>query len=128
MAVAAAGAAIGGSALVACSSTPAVCSDLAAVQTTLHQLTNLQLGQDTLHDLQSHLQKLDKQVRTLASDASNQYSPEISAVRSSLHKVQSAATSAVSSPSAASVSQLRTDVHGLTSSIKQLSSAASNTC
>lgn len=128
IAVAAASAAMAGSCLVACSSTPAVCTDLDAVKTTTHQLKNMELGKNTLSDLQKNLQKLDNQVRKLASAASSQYANQIGAVKSSLHSVESAASSAASNPSASTIGQLQSAVHGFASSVSKLTNAVSSTC
>ena len=65
-----AGLALLGSGLTACSSTPAVCTDVSSVKSTTHQLQSLQLGQNTISDLQKDLKKLSNQVGQLASDAS----------------------------------------------------------
>lgn len=114
--------------LAACSSTPAVCTDLNSVQATMHKLKNLQPGTNTVSDLQRELQTLNKQVRQLAGDASKQYSSQITAVKSSVQALQSDVSAAVSNPSAASVSALQKDVKQLQSSMKKLSSAVSTTC
>jgi hypothetical protein len=115
-------------ALAACSSTPAVCSDLDSVHATVHKLQNLQPGQTTLGDLQHDLQTLDKQVRQLADDASQQYAAQVSAVRASVRALQTGVSAAVSQPSGAAVSQLRTELKQVESSVKNLSSALSTTC
>jgi len=114
--------------LAACSSTPAVCTDVDSVQATVHQLKNLELGKNTLSDLQKQLTKLSKQVRQLAADASSQYSAQITAVRSSLQRLQAGVSAAIANPSATSVSQLGTDAKALESSVTKLSKAVSSTC
>lgn len=114
--------------LAACSSTPAVCTDLDSVQATMHKLQNLQLGTNTVSDLQRNLQALDKQLRQLAGDASKQYSSQLTAVKSSAQALQADVSAAVSKPSAASVSTLQKDLQRLQSSMKNLSSAVSTTC
>ena len=116
------------SALAACSSTPAVCTDLDSVQATVHRMQNLQVGQNTVSDLQHELQTLNKQLHQLAAHASQQYAREIGAVKSSLHTLQSDLSAAVAQPSAASVSALQQDLGRVKSALKNLSSAVSTTC
>jgi chromosome segregation ATPase len=94
----------------------------------VHQLKNLELGKNTLSDLQKQLTKLSKQVRQLAADASSQYSAQINAVRSSLQRLQAGVSAAIANPSATSVSQLGTDAKALESSVTKLSKAVSSTC
>ena len=114
--------------LAACSSTPAVCTDVDSVQATVHQLKNLELGKNTLGDLQKQLDKLGKQLKKLAADASSQYSAQITAVRSSLQRLQADVSAAVANPSATSVSKLGADAKALESSVNKLSKAVSSSC
>ncbi len=118
-----------GGGLTACGGgTPAVCSDLSDVQSTLRQLQNVQPGANTLSELKKWASTLNKQLHQLAADASNQYSSQIQAVQQSLQALQTDVRAASSHPTAASIGQLQPDLADVRSSMHKLSSAVSTTC
>lgn len=111
-----------------CSSQPAVCDDVDALRQSVDDLRNTSVTDDGLDAVTSRLQDLRAALRQLSDDASNEYAPEIAGVRSSASSLGSALEQAASSPSAESLSRIRTDVEALTTAVEDLGTAVADTC
>ncbi|RSM69573.1 hypothetical protein DMB66_11315 [Actinoplanes sp. ATCC 53533] len=107
---------------------PPVCDSLAAVQTTMHQIRNVNVSENGLAPLKAHLQQLKVDVRLLLTDAAAQFAPEVEGVRAAAEQVSTSVATAQQTPDAAQISEVRTTLGALRSSLENLGDAMSGTC
>jgi hypothetical protein len=107
---------------------PPVCDSLAAVQTTMHQIRNANVSENGLAPLKAHLQQLKVDVRLLLTDAAAQFAPQVEGVRAAADQVSTSVAKAQETPDAAQISEVRTTLGALRSSLKELGDAMSGTC
>lgn len=107
---------------------PPVCDSLAAAQTTMHQIRNANVSENGLAPLKAHLQQLKVDVRLLLTDAAAQFAPQVEGVRAAADQVSTSVAKAQETPDAAQISEVRTTLGALRSSLKELGDAMSGTC
>jgi len=107
---------------------PPVCDSLVAVQTTMHQIRNANVSENGLGPLKAHLQQLKVDVRALLTEAAGQFAPEVEGVRAAADQVSTSVAKAQETPDAAHISEVRTTLGALRSSLNGLGDAMSGTC
>ena len=117
-----------GGGLTGCGGKPAVCNDADALRTAVQQLKDARIGQNGLTVVQTQLAAIRTQLGKLKTDASQQYASQLSAVETAASSLRQDVATAVSSPSAASLGAVATDVQALGSSAKALADSVSGTC
>jgi hypothetical protein len=126
IAVAAIVAAVGTS---ACSTDqPAVCDSFAAVQNSIDQIRNANVGENGLSQLRADLAQFKDNLTQLHADAKTQFAAEIQAVQAAATQVSASVTTARATPDAASLAAVRAPVTALQSSVQNLGAALSGTC
>ena len=117
------------SGLTACvADEPAVCDDVDAMNATMDDLRDVEIGENALSVLSTELSELKSEADTLVEDASEEYATEIDAVRSGLTSLESDLEAAVEQPTAASLAEVSEGVQGLGASVDGLVDAVQETC
>ena len=112
----------------ACGGQPAVCDDADALRAAVQQLKDAKIGENGLSVVKTQLAEIKTQLGNLKTDASQQYASQVQTVEAASNKLKQAVATAVSSPSAASLGAVATDVQALGSSAKALADSVSGTC
>ena len=107
---------------------PPMCDSLASVQTTMSQIRNTNVAENGLQQLKTYLQQLKTDVRQLLTDAGAQFAPEVEGVRTAADRVETSVATARETPDAAHLSEVRTTLGALRSSLDSLGDAMSGTC
>jgi len=107
---------------------PPVCDSLVAVQTTMHQIRYASVSENGLSLLKGHLQQLKIDVGVLLDDAAEQFAPEVDEVRAAADQVSTSVAKARETPDPAHLSEVRTTLGALRSSVTGLGEAMSGTC
>ncbi|PRY30833.1 hypothetical protein [Pseudosporangium ferrugineum] len=107
---------------------PPVCASLAAVQTTMHQIRNVNVAENGLPPLKAQLQQLRADVRQLLTDAGAQFAAEIAAVRAASEQVSESVAAARETPGVAGLASVRTALAQLQAGVRTLGDAMSGTC
>ncbi len=114
--------------LTACSSQPAVCDDMDALRQSVTNLRDTSVAKDGVDAVRSDLQEMGDNLDQLAGDASSEYAPQITAVKSRASELRASLDSAKATPSAQSLSQIEGGVEALTTAVDGLGTAVSSTC
>jgi uncharacterized membrane protein YccC len=107
---------------------PPVCDSLVAVQTTMHQIRAANVAENGLAPLQSLLQQLKADVAQLLTEASAQFAPQVEGVKAAAEQVSASVATARETPDVAQLSEVRTTLGALRSSLASLGDAMSGTC
>lgn len=123
--------ALTGALLTSCggSEQPAVCDDVDALRTSLTSLQAFNITDtNVLADLRVVLDQIRTEVDQLAADASEEYSTEIDAVKTSTDDLEASAEAAVADPTQAALKTLADDVRNFSTSFKDLRAAVGDAC
>jgi Mg2+ and Co2+ transporter CorA len=107
---------------------PPVCDSLVAAQTTMEQIRNANVAENGLAPLKAYLEQLKGDVNLLLTDAAAQFAPEVEGVRAAADQVSTSVAKAQETPDAAHLSEVRTTLGALRSSLVTLGDAMSGTC
>jgi ABC-type glycerol-3-phosphate transport system substrate-binding protein len=107
---------------------PPVCDSLAAAQTTMVQIRNANVSENGLGPLKTSLQELKGDIDVLITDAKTQFASEAQGVRGAADQVSASVAAARETPDLAHLSQVRTSLGVLRSSLQVLGDAMSGTC
>lgn len=107
---------------------PAVCSDVEALQASIADVTDLELDRGALATLRDHLTQMQSELRQLTEDARDEYASEIDAVDQAAASVSSSLEAATTSPSAQAVADVGVAVRAMGTSVSALVSAVRSTC
>jgi hypothetical protein len=110
------------------SSKPPVCSDAAAVQTSVNNLKGVSISRGSLSTLNSDVSTIQQQLTTLSKSAKGQFAPQISALRDSLAALRPAVTAATAQPGATTLATVATTTHTVVRAAGSLQSAVNSTC
>lgn len=123
--------ALTGALLTSCggSEQSAVCDDVDALRTSLTSLQAFNIyDTNVLADLRVVLDQIRTEVDQLAADASEEYSTEIDAVKTSTDDLEASAEAAVADPTQAALKTLADDVRTFSTSFKDLRAAVGDAC
>jgi hypothetical protein len=125
--------ALAGSFLAACADegeTAAVCGDVDALRASVSALEDLDVreGGDTLTDLSGVLDEIRSDVRTLADDASTEYTDEVDAVQAAASALGTSVDAAVLAPTVTTLSAVADDARSLGATFEALGTAVGDTC
>jgi hypothetical protein len=110
------------------SSTPAVCSDLTALEGSVKQLQNVTIAKGAGDEIQSDLAQIKQDVATLSNDAQTQYRPQVGQLSNSLDALSGELKSLRDDPNLENVSGVQAAVKDVSTNFQDLSSAVSSTC
>ena len=123
--------ALTGALLTSCggSEQSAVCDDVDALRTSLTSLQAFNIyDTNVLADLRVVLDQIRTEVDQLAADASEEYSTEIDAVKTSTDDLEASAEAAVADPTQAALKTLADDVRTFTTNFQDLRAAVGDAC
>ena len=110
------------------SDSPAVCSEVDALRTSVDVLVNTDLNLDRLSTLQDDFDQVRSDLRDGRSAPEDEYATEIDAVDQAASSVGSALSAAKDSPSAGAVAEVGTSLQTLGTALSTLADAVKDTC
>ena len=110
------------------SSTPAVCSDLTALEGSVTQLQNLTIDKGVGEEIQNDVAQVKQDVKTLSDDAQTQFRPQVGQLSDSLDALAGEVKTLRESFTVENLSGVRAAVDDVSTSFQNLSSAVSGTC
>ena len=117
-------------AVSACSGndTPAVCSDVDALKTSVSALTDVKVEQGALSELQSKLTAVQQDLAKLKTDAKSEFSTQLDGVDTSAEAFKSSLEAAVANPTATTLSAVVPPLQSFGTALTDLESAVDKTC
>ena len=109
-------------------STPAVCSSVDDLHSSVEDLKNVDLTKGALATLQDKLATVASDLKTVQTDAKSEYATEVDAVDQATASVGSSLKAAAASPSATTVAAVGAAVQALWTSLTTLHEAIKSTC
>jgi hypothetical protein len=109
-------------------STPAVCSSIDALQTSVTDLENVHVSAAGLATLQKDLVGVGAEVRQVVADGKDQYATNVDHLQGDYDTVQSAATAAKADPTAGTLGALSSSVSALANGVKAFANDVATTC
>jgi hypothetical protein len=109
-------------------SKPAYCQDKTALKKSVDNLKGVNVGNGGLSELQSNLNTVKSDAKTLASSAKKDFGPQAQALETAVSSLGTAVQTAVGSPSSQSVATVAAGVAGVKSAFGDLSTAVSSKC
>ena len=103
-----------------------ICQDVAALRTSLTNLTHVKVGSGASDALTANLKDVQAKLTTLGNDASGQYNAQISGLKTSLSALQKSVTGLSNGTS--SVTNVVTALGGVKNSAQDLFTAAGQRC
>ena len=107
---------------------PTVCAQAEELQGSVRQLQDTNLREQGLGSLTTALTQVSTELNELTAEASNQFTPQIAAVRSAVDQVQAQLTAAKTDPSAAAIGQVGVALGGLQNSVEDRGNGIAATC
>jgi hypothetical protein len=108
----------------------AVCDDVEALRASVSSLDGLDIreGDDTLTDLSGVLDEIRSDVRTLADDASTEYTDQVDAVQAAASVLRASVDAAALAPTVTTLSAVADDARSLGATFEALGTAVGDTC
>lgn len=117
-----------GTGVTACAEEPAVCDDVDALQTSVEDLQEADLGEGGLEVVTEELQDIEDELGQLKTDAASEYSTQIQAVEDTFAALRTSAESAASDATASTLALVRDDLQAFGAAVSSMSSAVEDTC
>jgi hypothetical protein len=125
-----------GSGLVACggdettdgTTTPEICQDVDALQESLQELQNIEIGQDSLSELGTQMDTIRGDIGQIRRNAGDENATEVEAVSTAADSLESSIDAAVATPSATTLRAVGDNVRALASAVRNLGDALADTC
>lgn len=114
--------------LTACGDSPAVCDDVDALRASVDNLQSANLGENGLDAITTELQTMRSELDQLSEDAQDEYSEQISQVRSRATELREGVQTTAEAPSAAGLADVRGDLSALGTAVQELGSAVADSC
>ena len=105
-----------------------MCDDVAALQASVQRLQDARVGENGLSTLAGELPQIRATLAQLRTDASAEYAPEVSAVRSRTDALTASIQAAVTAPSASSLGRVADDLKAMGAAVTDLGDAVSDSC
>jgi hypothetical protein len=119
---------VGALGLSGCGSTPAVCTDVDSLKSSVSALTDVKIQQGALTELQNKFAAVKKDFTQLKSDAKSQFGSEINAVTSAATAFKASLDAAIANPSATTLAAVSAAFQPLKTALTNLESAVKKTC
>lgn len=107
---------------------PAYCDDRAALEQSLRDLGEVDVGAGGLDALTAQLRQVQRDASALVSSAREEFGPEAAALRSSIARLGTSVRTAVEDPSPQRVSDVAADASDATAAFGELSNAVGGNC
>jgi hypothetical protein len=115
--------------LAGCSSDqPDVCTSMDALEASVDNLKNVQLGENGLAEVETYLTQIRDDITDVTDAAKEQYSSEVDAVTDAVDDIDEVLRIAKDQPSAATLRPLAEGVTALASGLTALQRAVSDSC
>lgn len=108
--------------------TPAVCSSIDDLRSSVAALTDVQVERGALDTFQKAFDKVRSNLSTVVKDAKREYADEVDAVEEAMSDLGTSLDAAVSGPTAANVAAVGAASQALGTSISTLVDAVDSTC
>ena len=108
--------------------TPAVCSSVDALRSSVAALTDVQVERGALDTFQKAFDKVRSNLSTVVKDAKREYADEVDTVEEAMSDIGKSLDAAVSAPTAANVAAVGAASQALGTSVKALVDSISSTC
>ena len=108
--------------------TPAVCSSVDALQSSVATLTDVKVEKGALDTLQKDADKVRSNLSTVVKDATREYADEVDTVEEAMSDVGKSLDAVVSAPTAANVAAVGAASKALSTSVSALVDAVDSTC
>src|SRR5271170_276278 len=119
---------VGAVAMAGCgSSPPAYCANRASLENSVKGLTSLTVSSG-ISGLQAQVKKIQSDATTVVSSAKSDFPSQTSAITSSVDALKSAVKQLSSSPSAAQIATVTADAASVVSSVKSFTDATNSKC
>jgi len=107
--------------------TPAVCSSVDALKTSVTDLQDVKIDKNALTTLQDSFNQIKSDLTKLTSDAEDEFATEVDAVTKAASSVSSS-LEAAAAPTAATVTAVGVAIESLGTSLRALEEAVRSTC
>ncbi len=108
--------------------TSVLCTDAAALRSSLSKLTHLNVGAGTAAEIKTNLAGVQASLTTFVNDAKGQWQAETSALKSANAKLETAAKSLTSNPSVSAVASVTTALGDVNTAAQNLLAAVNTHC
>ena len=108
--------------------TPAVCSSVDSLRSSVEAVTGAKIQRGALETLQNDLAKVRSDLSTVAKDAKREYADEVDIVEEAMSDLGKSLDAAVSTPTAANVAAVGAASQALGTSVKALVNSVDSTC
>ena len=108
--------------------TPAVCSSVDALQSSVAALTEVQVGRGALDTLQKDFDKVRTDLSTVVKDAKREYADEVDTVEEAMSDLGKSLDAAVSTPTGPNIAAVGAASQALGTSLSALVDAVDSTC
>jgi hypothetical protein len=120
---------VGASVLAACGGDqPAVCDDVATLQSSVDNLKDVQVSENGVNALTSQLTQIKQDLQQLGTSAEAEFGDDVSKVETAFTSLQSSVAAAKSERTAASLSAVGAAIEGVGASLTAMKEAVSGTC
>ena len=110
------------------SSKPGYCQDKQNLTTSIQDLSKVDIKNNGLNALESQLQKVRDNAKTLVASAKDDFPSETGAIDSAIKQTQSAVSALPSNPSAQQIAAVGVGISGIVSAVKSFDSASKDKC
>jgi hypothetical protein len=115
--------------LVGCSSDqPDLCTSVDALESSVDNLKNVQLGENGLAEVETYLTQIRDDITDVTTAAKQEFEPEVDAVTDAVDDIDEVLRIAKDQPSAATLRPLAEGVTALASGLTALQQAVSDSC
>jgi hypothetical protein len=108
--------------------TPAICQDVDALQQSVADLQDIEIGEGALSELGTQLDTIRGDVGPIRRDAGDEHATETEAVSTAADSLGSSIDAAVASPSATTLAAVADGVRALAAAVRSLGDALGDTC
>lgn len=107
---------------------PAICSAVDSLKSSVDEVTDLEVDRDSLATLQDDLDDVREDLSEVKSDAADEFGAEIDTVEQAASSLTSSIDAAIASPTPETIATVGTAVQGLGASLASLDDAVESTC
>lgn len=107
---------------------PAICSDVDSLRSSVEAVTDTDIDQGSLATLQDDLGAVRSDLSKVKSDAEDEFAPEIDDVEQAASSLSASIEAAVAAPAPQTVATVATAVQALGSALGTLDDAVDSTC
>jgi hypothetical protein len=110
------------------STTSVLCTDAAALRTSLGKLTHLNVGAGTVNEIKTNLTDVQASLTTFVNDAKGQYQAQSSALKSATAKLEAAVKNVKANPGVSALAGVTTALGDVNTAAQSLLAAVNTHC